>query len=124
LVRHEACAGQKAVHFGHVSTPEIQRQRRVSHTHVDSQNPVYKPAEPLYERLGMKGGMGLLGLVLALLVVAVLAKKQLTPAAQTSPTTAPLAAPQQPLQQQAQQVQQFQKALDDALATPRPEPKD
>ena len=62
----------------------------------------------------MRSIFSILGLLAVLLVVGLLAKKQLAPPA-ANPTSAVKPTPQQV-------QQQFQRALDAAVQTPRPEP--
>lgn len=74
----------------------------------------------------MRAVFSVLGLLLVVLIVGLLAKKQLAggpapavPAAvSSSGTPAPLTGTPQ------QQVQQFQRAVQDSLQAPRPEPDD
>ena len=72
----------------------------------------------------MRGVFSILGLLLVVLVVGLLAKKQLTsiagppvPAPVTSGTAAPSSGTPQ------QQVQQFQRAVQESMQAPRPEPE-
>lgn len=83
----------------------------------------------------MRAGLGVIGLLLALAVVGLLAKKQLAatrvpvmpvPASAgqaASPGSAPV--PALSTRQQSEQLQQqIQQSLDKSLNTPRPEPDD
>ncbi|HEY0202462.1 MAG TPA: hypothetical protein VGC24_12285 [Burkholderiaceae bacterium] len=75
----------------------------------------------------MRAGFGLIALVLALLVVGVLVKKQLAATVAPAPSLAlPGAAPVSPgatVREQSQQIQQqYKQALDAAVQQPRPEP--
>ena len=79
----------------------------------------------------MRSIAGVLSLVIVLLLVGVLAKKQITglsPSVATLPTLPtglPPPSPGDTRQQQAQEVQkQFKEALDSALRQPRPMPDD
>ncbi len=78
--------------------------------------------------LDMRSIFGVLSLVIVLLVVGVLVKKQLTgtsPSVAALPAGLPVTAPGNTRQQQAQEVQkQFKEALDSALQQPRPMPDD
>lgn len=71
----------------------------------------------------MRAVVSVLGLLVVVLIVGLLAKKQLAsvpapaPAAVSSGTPAPLSGTPQ------QQVQQFQRAVQDSLQAPRPEPE-
>jgi hypothetical protein len=81
-------------------------------------------------RLDVRSIFGVLGLVIILLVVGVLVKKQLTgtpPSVAAMPAGLPTttATTGNTRQQQAQEVQQqFKEALDTALQQPRPMPDD
>lgn len=74
----------------------------------------------------MKAGMGILGLLLALLVVGLLAKKQLGAVSVTAPgTAAGISVPVGTPQQQSQQIQdQVKKSVEDAMQQKRPESPD
>ena len=74
----------------------------------------------------MRGVFGMVGLVVALAIVGVLAKKQLVstqavvPSLQV-PGAAPVPAPTGTVREQSQQVQQqYKQALESALQQPRP----
>lgn len=70
----------------------------------------------------MRGLLGILGLLLAVAVVGLLAKKQLTARAPAAAPVAGGAAPAAvPLQQLPQQMRQ---AMDEAMRQPRPVPDD
>lgn len=78
----------------------------------------------------MRGVFGMVGLVVALAIVGVLAKKQLAstqavvPSLQV-PGAAPVPAPTGSVREQSQQVQQqYKQALESALQQPRPLPDD
>ena len=78
----------------------------------------------------MRGVLGMVGLVVALAIVGVLAKKQLAstqavvPSLQV-PGAAPVPAPTGSVREQSQQVQQqYKQALESALQQPRPLPDD
>ena len=78
----------------------------------------------------MRGVFGMVGLVVALALVGVLAKKQLVstqavvPSLQV-PGAAPVPAPTGSVREQSQQVQQqYKQALESALQQPRPLPDD
>ena len=78
----------------------------------------------------MRGVFGMVGLVVALAIVGVLAKKQLAstqavvPSLQV-PAAVPVPAPTGTVREQSQQVQQqYQQALESALQQPRPLPDD
>ena len=78
----------------------------------------------------MRGVFGMVGLVVALAIVGVLAKKQLVstqavvPSLQV-PGAAPVPAPTGTVREQSQQVQQqYKQALESALQQPRPLPDD
>ena len=78
----------------------------------------------------MRGVFGMVGLVVALAIVGVLAKKQLVstqavvPSLQV-PGAAPVPAPTGSVREQSQQVQQqYKQALESALQQPRPMPDD
>ena len=78
----------------------------------------------------MRGVFGMVGLVVALAIVGVLAKKQLAstqavvPSLQV-PGAAPVPAPTGTVREQSQQVQQqYKQALESALQQPRPLPDD
>ena len=78
----------------------------------------------------MRGVFGMVGLVVALAIVGVLAKKQLVstqavvPSLQV-PGAAPVPAPTGSVREQSQQVQQqYKQALESALQQPRPLPDD
>jgi hypothetical protein len=79
-------------------------------------------------RLDVRSIFGVLGLVIILLVVGVLVKKQLAgtqPPIAAMPADLPATAPGNTRQQQANEVQkQFKDALDTALQQPRPLPDD
>lgn len=74
----------------------------------------------------MKAGMGILGLLLALLVVGLLAKKQLGGVAVTAPgNPAGVSVPAGTPQQQSQQLQdQVKKSVNEAMQQKRPESPD
>ena len=74
----------------------------------------------------MRAGMGILGLLLALVVVGLLAKKQLGGVAVTVPgTPAGISVPAGTPQQQSQQLQdQVKKSVEDAMQQKRPESPD
>lgn len=74
----------------------------------------------------MKAGMGILGLLLALLVVGLLAKTQLGGVAGTAPgTPAGVSAPAGTPQQQSQQLQdQVKKSVNEVMQQKRPESPD
>lgn len=71
----------------------------------------------------MRGIFSVVGLLLVVAVVALLARKQLTPVAvpQASPGS-PEAAAAVPVGTPPQQVQQFQQAVQESMQAPRPEP--
>ena len=71
----------------------------------------------------MRAGVGILGLMLALLVVGLLAKKQLGGVSVTVPAgAAGASAPAGTAQQQSQQLQeQVKKSVEDAMQQRRPE---
>jgi hypothetical protein len=82
----------------------------------------------------VKGIVGLVGLLLSLVIVGILVKKQLTSTHQILPVPqVPLAsgspsltsAPATPVAEQSKQVQQqFKRAVDDALQQPRAVPEE
>ncbi len=78
------------------------------------------------EKCEMKAGMGILGLLLALLVVGLLAKKQLGAVSVTAPgNPAGISVPAGTPQQQSQQIQdQIKKSVEDAMQQKRPESPD
>ena len=78
----------------------------------------------------MRGVFGMVGVLVALAIVGVLAKKQLAstqavvPSLQV-PGAAPVPAPTGSVREQSQQVQQqYKQALESALQQPRPLPDD
>lgn len=78
------------------------------------------------ETCEMKAGVGILGLLLALLVVGLLAKKQLGGVLGTAPgSPAGVSGPAGTPQQQSQQLQeQIKKSVEDAMQQKRPESPD
>lgn len=74
----------------------------------------------------MRGGLGLLGLVLAALVVGIAAKRALSPSAPpVSPGGAPSVAPDgTPPLTPRQQMEQVRRAAEAAMQAPRPMPDD
>lgn len=71
----------------------------------------------------MRAVFSVLGLVLVVLVVGLLAKKQLTSIpAPASPSATANGNPAAPTGTPQQQLQQFQKALQDNMQAPRPDP--
>lgn len=75
----------------------------------------------------MRAVFSVLGLLLVVLIVGLLAKKQLTSVA-APPTPAPAATangnPAPPSGTPQQQVQQFQRAVQQSMQAPRPDPDD
>jgi hypothetical protein len=71
----------------------------------------------------MRAVFSVLGLVLVLLIVGLLAKKQLTSVpAPAAPSAAANGNPAAPTGTPQQQIQQFQKAVQESMQAPRPEP--
>ncbi len=83
-------------------------------------------AQDQKEVWNMRAGMGILGLLLALVVVGLLAKKQLGAVAGTAPATqSGVSAPVGTPQQQSQQLQdQVKKSVEEAMQQKRPESPD
>ena len=73
----------------------------------------------------MRGVFSLIGLVVVLMLIGLLVKKQLAPAALPSPIGAASAPASGTVLQQSQQIQRdVQKALEGAMQQPRPMPED
>ena len=73
----------------------------------------------------MRGVFSLLGLVVVLMLVGLLVKKQMAPAALPAPVGAASAPAGGTVVQQSQQIQRdVQKAVVDAMQQPRPMPED
>jgi hypothetical protein len=71
----------------------------------------------------MRAVFSVLGLLLVVLIVGMLAKKQLTSLpAPATPSAAANGNPVAPSGTPQQQVQQFQKAVQESMQAPRPEP--
>ena len=76
----------------------------------------------------MRAGFGIIALLVALAIVALMARKSLDttrasmPALQTAPAASGASAPATVREQSQQIQQQYQKALEGALNQPRPEP--